>query len=708
MAGELGKIFISIMGDTKDFNASLASVQKKLENAGRNMRNVGKKMSMFVTAPIVGVGVGVLKAASDFEFSMNRIQAITGAAGEDFEALENQAKELGRTTQFSASQAAEAMNFLGMAGFDTNEILGAMPGTLELAATASMDLGSAADIVSNILTGFGINVDDLSHVNDVLAQTMTSTNTDLNMLGESFKYVGPIASGAGLTIEETAAAIGMMGNAGIQGSMAGTSLRQAISRLLTPSDEATEIMNELGIKVLDADGNLRSMEDIIRQLEDSGASTAEIMQIFGQRAGPAMAALVKQGADSFADLRDSLENADGTAKRMADVTMQGLRGEFKAFMSAIEGLALAIAESGLLEWATNFVGKAAELIRNLSEANPILFKVGIIVAGVAAAIGPLLIVLGQMITAISAIAPVVTALQPIIMGAMGPAGWMILAITAAAAAALLIIKNWDEVKAFLKEVLEKIAGFFQTYLVDKFNTIVEKIKGAIGKVKGFFQDLFDFTVGESIIPEMVEEISKWFGKLGDNMKNKTSDAVETMMEEYGKLKWYQKILADSFADSWEAIWTTTGDTTKKIKEAVKDLIASVLTGLAKKYSALAAMFTVTLQWGKAVKYAAASAGLFLAAQGIRALQEGAIVQKPVMAMVGEGQASEAVIPLTEKSFEGLAEGIVSRLEARRGAISRPVTLNIGTLVADEYGLKKLERKLRDIRIQENIRFGERG
>jgi len=250
----------------RDAEREFKSLSDTIKKAGSGISSAGQTLTRNLTVPIVGMGAAIIATSGNFEAGMNRVRAVSGATGDDFEALREQAKMLGRTTQYSATQAADAMGFLAMAGFDVDEILGALPNTLNLAAAAQIDLGTAADITSNIMSGYGIQVEDLAAANDALVKTFTSTNTTLEMLGESFVYAGPVASAAGIQFEEAAAAIGLMGNAGIQGSTAGTSLRGAITRLLTPSNEAKDVMQQLGLNVLDAEGNLVSMEEIVRQI----------------------------------------------------------------------------------------------------------------------------------------------------------------------------------------------------------------------------------------------------------------------------------------------------------------------------------------------------------------------------------------------------------------------------------------------------------
>jgi len=365
----------------RGFTASLGRV-------GSAASRTGATLSKSLSLPVAAVGLASIKTAGDFEASMNRVKAVTGATGKDFDALVDQAQRLGKTTQFSASEAADAMGFLAMAGFKVDEIMTALPGVLNLAAAGQLDLAEAADIASNILSGYGLEVAEINRLNDVLAKTFTSANVDMRMLGESFKYVGPVASSAGIQFEEAAAAIGLLGNAGIQGSEAGTALRGAIARLLQPTAEVSDTLKRLGVNVVDSKGELLPLTDIIRQLEKSGAKTADMMTIFGLEAGPAMQALVSQGSGALGQLTKDLENSGGTAQRIADTQMEGLNGSLKELQSAFEGLMLAIADTGLLAGATSLVNKLTELTSAAGNANPELLKYGVIAGGIAAAIGP--------------------------------------------------------------------------------------------------------------------------------------------------------------------------------------------------------------------------------------------------------------------------------------------------------------------------------
>ena len=339
-----------VVKTSKRSSRAFEKTQKEFTRTQRALKGVGAAMkAVGVAALVLGATAVAARALTadfaSFEAQMNRVGALTGATEKQFKSLTDQAKKLGATTKFSATEAANAMAFLGQAGFDTNEILGALPGTLELAAAAALDLASAADIVSNVLSGLQIPVRDLGRVNDVLVKTFISTNVNLLQLGESFKFVGPILASAGVEFEEAAAAIGLMGNAGIQGSMAGTALRASISRLLNPSAEAAEILASLGVSATDSAGNLRSLATIIGQLERAGTSTAEIMTIFGDRAGPALASLIAEGEEGLKKLTKELRNSGGTAEKIAKEQMKGLEGSIKTLKSAAEGLAITVGET---------------------------------------------------------------------------------------------------------------------------------------------------------------------------------------------------------------------------------------------------------------------------------------------------------------------------------------------------------------------------
>lgn len=444
MAGVLASLNVKIGADISAFQRGMRDINRDIRKMSRDIEDVGRGMTRAFTVPIGLVAGASIKMAGDFEKSMNRVKALSGATGEEFEHLRSVAKKLGAETQFSATQAAEGLSFLAMAGFSAAEAAEALPGVLDLAAAGAIDLGRAADIASNILSGFALEIKELPRLNDVLTKTFTSTNTSLEQLGEAFQYVGPVASSAGLSIEETAAAIGLLGNAGIQGSSAGTALRGVISRLLSPAGEAAATLDRLGVNAVTSTGKLRSLRDIVDQLRKSGATTADFLTIFGDRAGPGMAALVSQGADALEELTNKNINSAGTAAEIAATQMEGFHGQMEQLRSAAEGLAISIGEAGLLSKVTGLAKSVTSLVQRLNETSPEVLNIATNIGLVTAAIGPALLGLAAMIRTIGTLRKALlllnttlTVLNTVSAGWLGTLG----AIGAIAAPLLLGIRN---------------------------------------------------------------------------------------------------------------------------------------------------------------------------------------------------------------------------------------------------------------------------
>lgn len=286
------------------------------------------------------VVVGAIRVFVGFRQEMNNVRAILNATQEDFERLSAVAQQLGRTTQFTARDAAGALTFLARTGLDTEEALGALPQVLNLAAAASIDLATAADISTNIMKGMGLEVEDLRGLVDVLAATTNSANVDMFELGEAMKIVAPVAAAAGQSVEETAALIGALGDAGIKGTLAGTSLRRMLINLQTGAGAAGRAIERLGLEVNDSEGNFVGLTEIIRQLEGRTISATDLFELFGARGIAAAQVLASRGADSIDEFTEALEKSGGTAKRMREQQLEGLPGVVLRIKSAFEGFAI--------------------------------------------------------------------------------------------------------------------------------------------------------------------------------------------------------------------------------------------------------------------------------------------------------------------------------------------------------------------------------
>lgn len=320
-----------------------------------------------------GIGIAAVKAGSDFEVQMSRVKAISGATGTEFEKLKDQAIKLGADTSFSANQAAEGMENLAAAGFTTNEIVEAMPGLLDMAAASGEDLANSSEIAASTLRGFGLEAEEAGHVADVLAENANRTNAAVSDTGEAMKYVAPLARAAGISFEETAAAIGIMANAGIKGSQAGITLRGAISRLSKPTDDMRDAMEELGISFYDSNGKMKSLSEQVGMLEGAFSGMTDeqknnyLVTLYGQEALSGMLALINEGQGSLTDLTKSYENCDGSAKKAADTMRDNLKGAIDELGGSAESLGIVFYEevSGSLK---DTAESATESINNITKA----------------------------------------------------------------------------------------------------------------------------------------------------------------------------------------------------------------------------------------------------------------------------------------------------------------------------------------------------
>ena len=347
--------------------ARIAAAQRKKQIAA--LKSYGKAAAVAAAAV---VGREVIRNTYEFEKQMNRVAAVSGATGTNLENLAAQAQMLGASTKFAASEVAAGQAFLAQAGFRANEIISAMPGLLDLAAAGMLDLANASDIASNIMGAFNIKAADTTDVADVLAATAASSNTSIEQLGEAMSYVGPVAASAGLSLRDVAAAVGILGNSGIQASRAGTGLNTILSKLLNPSAKANAVFKQLGITLRDGNGELRNWIDILGEMLAKGAATEDFFAVFEQRGAPAALILAKNAA-AAKSYREELDDTEGAVKKMANVMETGLVGAIHNLKSAWEGLTISMGKSPLLSaLVIKPIEGLTELIRALTPEAQVL------------------------------------------------------------------------------------------------------------------------------------------------------------------------------------------------------------------------------------------------------------------------------------------------------------------------------------------------
>lgn len=480
---------------------------KQIQSAGKTITSVGSTLTKAITVPIAGVATAAVKTAADFEAAMSEVGAISGASAQDLATLTAKAKEMGATTSFSASESAEAMKYMAMAGWKTADMTAGIAGIMNLAAAAGEDLGTTSDIVTDGLTAFGMSAKESGRFADVMAAASTNANTNVTMLGESFKYCAATAGAMGYNIEDISVALGVMANAGIKGSTAGTTLKNVIANMAKPTDAQAAVMQKLGISLTDSSGNMKSFAEVMNNLRSSfnGLSETEkasyATTLAGKESMSGLLTIVNASAADFDKLTEAINGSSGSAEAMAAKMLDNLKGQLTLLKSAVEGIAITIGDK-LLPYLKKFVSwvqKAADYINNLSDA-----QVDSIMkwAAIAAAIPPIIMVFGKVVTMVGTvqrtfgtITKTIANFGGIIGTITSPAGIVIGVLAAIAVAAVLIIKNWDQVKAFLQNVgnwfksaFEK-AGFSVQGFKDKFTSIGNTVGNIAGKISSFVKNI---------------------------------------------------------------------------------------------------------------------------------------------------------------------------------------------------------------------------
>lgn len=541
---------------TKNIATKIGS---NLQSAGKSITSAGKTLTTHVTVPIVGLGTAAVKTTSDFESAMSKVSAISGATGSDLDALNQKAQEMGAKTKFSATESAEAFTYMAMAGWKTEDMLQGIDGIMALAAADGLDLATTSDIVTDALTAFGLSADDSGHFADVLAAAASNANTNVSLLGESFKYAAPVAGALGYSAEDTAIALGLMANAGIKGSQGGTALRSSLSRLIKPTDDAAALMEQYGLSMTNVDGSMKSLGEVMEMLRTKmgGLSEAEQAQaaatLFGQEAMSGMLAVINASDSDYEKLTSAIYGADGAAQQMADTMLDNLSGQLTLFKSALEGLAIQFGEI-LMPYIKQFVQWLQNLVQKLQEMTPEQKEQIVKWAAFAAAIGPVLLAVGKLVTGIGNVISVFGKLKtaiPAVKGALVAVKGAIAGISAPVVAVVAVIGTL--VAAFV--TLWKTNEEFR----NKITAIWNQIKGTFDKLcQGIVDRLnklgFDFeNIGEvlkAIWKGFCDFLAPIFEGVFQNIANTFDTIVNVIL---GILDFFIAIFTGDWEGAWDAI-----------------------------------------------------------------------------------------------------------------------------------------------------------
>ena len=532
MALKVGELFASFNLDTSGIGSALNGAEKSLSSAGKSLAVGGAAVTAAVTAPLIAAGKDIAKKGSEFDAQMSKVFAIAGdevtGSAEAMEKLRAKALEMGSTTQFTATEAGEAFEYMAMAGWKTESMLSAIEPLMNLAAAAGADLGTTSDIVTDAMTAFGLKATDMMTVvkdgvqmsvpaveyfADILAATSTNSNTNVTMLGESFKYVAPLAGSFGYSLNDVSLALGLMANNGIKSTMAGTSLSRVIQNMTKPSKETKEAMSALGLSLYDAKGQMKPLREVmndfrgvakkngidvsklsedVAKLSDklekgeitekqyekelakltdgSGDFMKYVTQIAGARGLPGLLAIMNASQEDFDSLAKSIDNATGSSKKMKDVMLDNMKGDLTIFKSAVEGLEITLWDlvkepmRGLVQRGTQIVDK----FRNMDKSTQ---KGALRMAAFAAAIGPAMTAAGGLLT-------VLPKIRKVLLGLASPVGLVSIGLLALGAAAM-------DADNLMGQNLEKMANTAKTKLQDLQKNLLGKHLVLSGRANRF-------------------------------------------------------------------------------------------------------------------------------------------------------------------------------------------------------------------------------
>lgn len=477
---------------------------KSIQSAGNAIQNAGKSLTKTVTAPIAGVGIAAIKTAADYESAMSNVKAITGATGNDFKKLEKLGKDLGASTAWSAKECAEAMQYTGMAGWTAKNNVEGLKGILDLASASGTDLARTSDIMTDAISAFGYKASDSAKFADTMTKACTSANVSVETLGESYKYCGAISGTMGYSIEEVTTSLAAMGNMGIKGSQAGTTLKNAISNMAAPTKNMKAAMDDLKISITNQDGSMKSWGDVIKNLQTSfkgltqDQQAAYAKQLFGKESMAGMLAIINTSTKDYNALSDAIKNSGGAANEAAQTQLDNLNGQLTLLKSALEGAAITIGDklTPYVKTAVGWVQKATDWFNSLSDAQVTSIMKW---AGIAAAIGPCILIFGKVVTGVGKAVSIFGRISGAVAKAgsvmaliTSPAGIVIGVLAAIAVAAVLVVKNWDKIKPVIMNVKAWFVETFGGTIKQAINGFKKVLTSAMNGIKAVMPSVIQF------------------------------------------------------------------------------------------------------------------------------------------------------------------------------------------------------------------------
>lgn len=567
---------------------------KKMQEVGDGISSAGKKL-MPATTAIAGIGVASIKTAADFESSMSQVAATMGMTSQeiengskDYEKLEKAARDMGSATQYSASEAAEALNYLALAGYDVDRSVETLPIVLNLAAAGGIDLASASDMVTDAMSALGDTAGTAENFVDKMAKTSQKSNTSVSQLGEAILTVGGTAKTLAGGTTELNTALGILADNGIKGAEGGTALRNMILSLSAPTDTAAEKMEELGLKVFDANGNMRPMNDIFNDLNatlstmSQGEQTQVLNEIFNKTDLKSVNALLANSGDRFNELSGYLGDCDGAAATMADTMNNNLNGQITQLKSAVSEAAISIGQT-LMPMIKDVVAKIQEWTDKFNGLDDKQKKIIVVIGLVVAALGPLLIIIGTLISSIGAIVGAAGTLITVLGGISAPLLLITGLVAGAVAAGVWLYQNWDTIK-------EK-AGELKDAVEEKWDNLKEKTEETWTNIREGAKEKWTNMKEEihgSVTDAKNKVLEGW-----ESVKEKTSETwsnvQEKIEEKGGGIKGILGMVAEDCKSRWEVSFSKIDQLTDgklgNARETVRSKMESIRSDFSDKMDA---------------------------------------------------------------------------------------------------------------------------
>ena len=560
-------------------NTALSKIDvagQKMETVGNSIAGAGKKM-MGVTTVIGGVGVAAVKTAADFDSAMSQVAAVSGATGKDFDALRNKAREMGAKTKFSATEAAEAMNYMAMAGWKTEDMLDGIEGVMNLAAASGEDLATTSDIVTDALTAFGLSAKDSGHFADILAAASSNANTNVSMMGETFKYCAPIAGALGFSAEDTAEAIGLMANAGIKSSQAGTALRTIMNNLAGDVKISGKAIGDVTIATTNADGSMRDLSDILADCrsafgnltESEKAQAAE--SLVGKNAMSGFLALMNAGQGDIDKLSSAIDNCDGSAEKMAMTMQDNLAGQLTILKSQLQELAISFGDI-LMPAIRSIVSKLQGFVDKLNGMDEGTKRTIVTIVLLVASIGPLLVIIGTAISKIGVamqgfvkLANGISKLKIAIQGGTGVLGKLGAALGGISAPVLAVVAVIAVLVAAFVHLWKTNEGF-RDAIIGTWNRIKDTISGFCQGIVDRLNALgFQFTDIVDVLKTAWDGFCQILAPIFEGVFNNIANILSTVT---GVITGILDVFIGIFTGNWSQAWT-----------GVKEIFSSIWNGI---------------------------------------------------------------------------------------------------------------------------------